>query len=236
MLISYSHKFIFIHIAKAAGLSIREALKAYCREPEHFKVRRPARKIGDRPNPLYQMWEIFLLHQKARDVQKGLTPEVYKNFYTFAFARNPWDWQVSMYHFILRETTHVRHKPVKSMPGFQQYLEWVVATEKPFARGAPKFQKDMITDNDGKVIVDFVGRYETLAQDFNHVCRVLDIKVSLPHINSTVHKDYRSFYNEKTKKIVAEHFKEDIRLFGYTFEGCRPGTKQGDIKPLLNKW
>jgi hypothetical protein len=222
MLISYSHKFIFIHIAKAAGLSIREALKKYCQEPEQFKIIRPPRKLGDKPNPLYEMWEAFLLHQQASAIQKELTREVYDSFYTFAFVRNPWDWQVSMYNFILQETSHTKHKLVKSMSGFAEYLEWVVNTKKPYAKGAPKYQKEMICNFNGELIVDFVGRYETLEQDFNHVCRVLDIRPSLPHLNRTGHKDYRSYYNEKTKKIVAEHFKEDIEMFGYTFDGYIP--------------
>ena len=43
------------------------------------------------------------------------------------------------------------------------------------------------------------------------------------HLNSSGRRDYRLFYNEKTKKIVAEYFKEDIDLFGYTFDGYKPG-------------
>jgi len=218
MQISYSHKFIFFHVAKVAGLSIREALSGYAEEPERFKIKRPPKMSGDKPNPFYDIWQVLLLHAKAKDAKRELPKEVYDTFYKFAFVRNPWDWQVSMYHFILKEKNHIRHQLVQSMESFEEYLQWVINTKKPFARGATKFQKDMVTDEEGNLIVDFIGRYETLAQDFRHVCQVLNIEASLPHINRTSHRDYRSYYNKKTRQMVAEHFKEDIELFGYRFD------------------
>ena len=224
MLISYTHKFIFFHVAKVAGMSIRETLKSYVQEPEKFKIRRPPKTLGDKSNPLYEMWESFLLHVKAKDAKQELSEEVYNNFYKFAFVRNPWDWQISMYHFILRETSHVKHQLVKSMTSFDEYLDWVANTKNPYPKGATKLQKDMLTNNKNQLIVDFVGRYETLAQDFQHVCDIINIKASLPSLNRTIHRDYKSYYNERTRKIVAECFKEDIELFGYTFEGYHHET------------
>jgi len=218
MLISYTHKFIFFHVAKVAGLSIREALKDYVQEPEKFKIKRPAKMINGKPNPFYAIWDAFLTHIKAKDAKQELPEAIYNDFYKFAFVRNPWDWQVSMYYFILKETGHVKYELVKSMSGFAEYLEWVVETENPYAKGATKFQKDTITDDEGKIIVDFIGRYENLNHDFHYVCQSLNLEASLPIINKTIHRDYRSYYNPKTQKIVAEHFKADIELFGYTFD------------------
>nr|VFJ91233.1 MAG: Sulfotransferase family protein [Candidatus Kentron sp. H]VFJ92343.1 MAG: Sulfotransferase family protein [Candidatus Kentron sp. H]VFJ98933.1 MAG: Sulfotransferase family protein [Candidatus Kentron sp. H] len=221
MLISYTNKFIFIHVAKVAGLSMKKALEDYVQEPEKFRVKRPPKVLDGKPNPLYEMWDAFLTHVTAKDVRKELPKEIYNSFYKFAFVRNPWDWQVSMYHFILKETTHVSHELVKSMGGFDEYLAWIINTKKKnfYPKGATKFQKEMLIDQDGKIIVDFVGKYENLEEDFQHVCRIINIQASLPSVNRTVHKDYRSYYNDKTKKMVLEHFKEDIELFGYTFDG-----------------
>lgn len=217
MLISYSHKFIFFHVPKAAGSSIKEALKEYATEPEKFKITRPAKMLGDQPNPLYEIWKSSLWHAKARDAKKELPEDIYNNFYKFAFVRNPWDWQLSYYHFVLKEPTHIRHKTVKSMSGFEEYLDWVINTKNPFPKGANKSQKEIITDHDGKIIVDFVGRYETLAKDFQFITELLKLNAFLPHLNSSGNIDYKLFYNEKNKKIVAEYFKEDIDFFGYTF-------------------
>ena len=221
MLISYSHKFIFFHVTKAAGSSVKEALKEYASEPEKFKIVRPPQMLGGKLNPMYEMWQSSLWHAKARDAKKELPEEVYNNFYKFAFVRNPWDWQVSYYHFILKEPTHIRYELVKSMSGFEEYLEWVISTKNPFPKGATKLQKEIITDSEGKIIVDFVGKYENLVEDFQSVCKVLNLNAFLPHLNKSGHRNYQSYYNERTKKIVAENFKEDIELFDYKFEDCK---------------
>ena len=218
MLISYRHRFIYFHVAKTAGLSIREALAPYTVLPDKFKIRRPPEVVAGKPNPLYLMWENTVLHAKAADVKKELSSKLYDSYYTFAFVRNPWDWQVSMYHFILKESDHINHAHVRSMKNFEEYLEWVVRTPKPFARGATKLQKDVLTDTKGNLIVDFVGRFERLEQDFGRICQKISIDATLPKINATVHKDYRLYYNKKTKGIVEEYFREDIELFGYTFD------------------
>lgn len=219
MQISYSHKFIFFHVAKVAGLSIRDALNGCTAEPEKFKIKRPPQLSKGKPNPLYAIWEALLLHATAKDAKKHLPGNIFDDFYKFAFVRNPWDWHVSMYHFILKEKEHVHHEVVKSMGGFgEPYLQWVIDTKRPFARGATKFQKDMVTDADGNLIVDCIGRFETLATDFNRICQSLGVDASLPHLNGTSHRDYRSYYNDTTRQMVATYFKDDIDLFGYTFE------------------
>jgi len=198
---------------------MRAVLKGYAREPERFKIRRPAIVIGGRPNPFYKVWETLLLHSKARDVQTELEPEVFTSFYKFAFVRNPWDLMVSMYHFILREPEAARHAEVKALGSFDAFLEWVVKTPDPFPRGITKTQREMLTDPRGNLLMDFVGHYETLEEDFAHVCSVLQIENTLPHLNRTQHQDYRTYYNQQTERLVGEHFRPDVESFGYTFDG-----------------
>ena len=218
MLISYTHRFIFIHVAKVAGISIRSVLEPYCEEPEHFKIARPPRILNDgAPNPMYEMWSSALWHAKARDVKKELPAEVFDNFFKFAFVRNPWEWQVSMYHFILKREDHIHHAKVKAMAGFEEYLGWVLATRNPYPKGATKYQKDMLCDREGNLLVDFIGRYESLAEDFRKVCATIGVQAVLPELNRSKHKDYADYYTEHTIKRVAERFKSDIELFGYTF-------------------
>lgn len=219
MLLSYTHQFIFFHVAKVAGISMREALKEYTQEPEKFKIKRPPRQINGRDNPLYAVWDSALTHATAREARKELG-DIFHGFYTFAFVRNPWDWQVSMYHFLLKETDNPRYEEIKAMSGFEEYLEWVIATRNPYPKGATKLQSEMVTDEAGQIIVDFVGRYENLAADFAQVCRQAQIDAALPHLNSSKHRDYRTYYNERTRKMVAAYCQADIELFGYSFDGA----------------
>ncbi len=219
MLLSYSHRFIFIHIAKTGGLSVRDILEKYSEEPEKFKIKRPLKLINEKHNIFYDVWRSLLLHATAQDALNELPADVFNNAFKFAFVRNPWDWQVSMYHFILREPKSTPHNLVKSFGSFDAYIKAVVGTDFRFPKGTTKFQYEMIVDDNGKLLVDFIGHYETLAADFEHICRVIGINESLPHLNRSEHRDYRSYYTEETRQLIAEHYAKDIALFGYTFDG-----------------
>ncbi|NIU87939.1 MAG: sulfotransferase family 2 domain-containing protein, partial [Nitrosopumilaceae archaeon] len=62
-----------------------------------------------------------------------------------------------------------------------------------------------------------VGRFENLNEDFDHVSRQIGIETKLPHVNKSSHSYYKSYYNTKTRDMIAEGFREDIELFGYDF-------------------
>ena len=222
MLISHSHRFIFIHVGKTGGMSMREVLRPICEEPEKFRMRRPPKLIRERPNPLYTAWETLLLHAKARDVQREIPAETFRSFYKFAFVRNPWDLQVSMYHFILRDPEVPRHEEVKALGGFDQFVEWVVTERQPYPKGITKLQSEMIVDLQGRPTMDFVGRYETLSADFTHVARVLGLTAPLPHKNQSLHRDYRTYYNSHTPATGGRSFSERYRVVRLYLRWNRP--------------
>lgn len=219
MLISHSHRFIFFHVAKTGGLSVREALLPYATEPEHFKIIRPPREIQGQPNPVYEMWQTLLLHARAADARRALPPETFQSYFKFAFVRNPWDWHVSMYHFILREPAHARHALVRALGSFEGYVRWVVNESHPYPKGATKFQLDALCDSDRRLQVDEVGRYESLSEDFQRFCARLGIRAELPHLNRSAHHAYQAYYTPETRELIGTCFREDVQTFGYTFEG-----------------
>ena len=66
--------------------------------------------------------------------------------------------------------------------------------------------------------IDFVGRFETLQEDFNTVCDKINIPQSvLNHKMTTEHIHYTDEYNEKAKKKIARLFASDIKQFNYKF-------------------
>ncbi len=81
------------------------------------------------------------------------------------------------------------------------------------------YQHQFILDDNGHLLVDFVGRFENLQDDFVYVCQRIGLPhLSLPHVNASHRRpDYRSYYNEYTKHLVEEYFRRDIELFGYSF-------------------
>ena len=206
MLISYKHKFIFVHVYKVAGTSITKALEGFCHKPNlilHFLKRLGIKQNNHEYSTLHS-------HSTAIEIKNNLPEHVFNTFFKFAFVRNPWDWQVSLYHYMLQNTAHHQYKLIKSMRNFDEYLEWRVREDK-------KLQKDFVTDHDGRFLVDFVGNYENLVEDFDYVCKSLNIGASLPHLKTSMHGNYKRYYSDKTKRLIEEHFKEDIDLFRYRF-------------------
>jgi hypothetical protein len=83
-----------------------------------------------------------------------------------------------------------------------------------------KNQIDYFTDERGEIAVNFIGRFEALEQDFTLVQQHLGLPPGvLPKVNVTRPKDYTSYYNKQTRKLVAKRFQRDIDFFGYTFDG-----------------
>ena len=217
MLISYSHKFIYVHIYRVAGTSVSEALGSYSHIPDRQLQLRLLRKMGVHRLVRHHRLEQFDGHASAQELKEKLPPRIFKGCFKFAFVRNPWDWQVSLYHFALQNRSHRQHHLIESLGSFEKYLEWRVNEDM-------HLQKDFVVDPSGKLLVDFVGKYFYLAQDFRYVCHRVGCNSVLPHLNASVHGDYRQYYTDRTIKLVAEAFHEDIEYFGYTFD--RPSRKE----------
>ena len=87
----------------------------------------------------------------------------------------------------------------------------------------PKTTDDFSRYSLGKTpVMDFYIRFEYLHDDLKTVCQLLDVPYDeqyLPHYKKTRsnEKSYRSFYNEKTKKIIYERHKKEFDQFGYQF-------------------
>ncbi len=77
---------------------------------------------------------------------------------------------------------------------------------------------DWLCDENGKVIVDLVGKYETLAQDWERVCDKLRIEpIGLTKENEVPRPHYRTFYDDASRDLVAKRFARSIELFEYAF-------------------
>ena len=153
MLVSYDKRFIFIHVYKTGGSSIITALRNYY----NLRQRSFIGSVSNRLNRLICAPPVSELcqyepHLIARDAKKLLPGHVYDDFWKFAFVRNPWDWQVSIYFYMLKTEHHVQHELIKSMRNFDEYIEWRVSEDR-------HLQKEFVTNEEGEVIVDFIGRY-----------------------------------------------------------------------------
>lgn len=224
MLISHSHQFLFIHVPKAAGTSITECLRPLAHDPRDYLVNRLLERCGVRVNLWIgpYRWRRFRKHHTGEVVQRHLPNDVYQRLFKFAFVRNPWDWLVSYYHYHLQCTTHHRHEYVRQLGSFAEFIRWRIRRGRPL-------QVDFVVDRQGRTLVDYIGRFETLYDDFQTICSHLDISCELPWLKRSQRNDYRSYYDDDTAALVAEHCCRDIEAFDYTFDGIDsvrqlPGT------------
>jgi len=180
--------FIFIHINKTGGSSIERALGAPF---QHLTALELRDRLGDR------RWA---------------------DRFSFGFVRNPWDRVVSHYHYRVKTNqTGLGDRPIP-------FEEWVVRAygeQDPAYCDQPKMfmpQFRWLCDHEDRQIVDFVGRFERLHDDFAEVARRIGIEASLPHLKRSVHRDFRELYSAETRDLIGRRFEGDIERYGYRFE------------------
>ena len=213
MLLSIKHKFLFVHIAKTGGTSVRSALtRLRWRDPYYwpmFLCSRLSHLTGHR------IGAKFPRHAKVIAAKEMLPAEVFDRLFKFAFVRNPWDLQVSSFHHIRRERPHL----MKGIRKFDEFLRYKLDEERPYQfhlDTSIEQQVDYLVDLTGEIIVDYVGRYERLEDDFQIICERIGLHpLALPHKRKAFDRadDYRRYYNEQTAGMVAERFRHDIEAF-----------------------
>jgi hypothetical protein len=200
-MINHTHKYIFIHIPKCAGTSIENTLSgaAYAKWDKHNKI--------------------WVQHATANQI-KRLYCQNYEDYFSFAFVRNPWGRAISDYFWI--------KKNLKIEDSFKNYLLLENKFNTPrlsyphlhkTGRGDHILpQSDFILNSNREQMVNYIGRFENLQQDFDTICDKIGIpRQKLPHNNKTNHKRYVEYYDEETRQIVAEKYAKDIEYFGYEF-------------------
>lgn len=208
MIISHQKKFIFIHNYKVAGTSIRHALEQYANLS--FKKSRIVDKwhllTGNYPS-IYS--EQFPNHTTAASIKEILPDSIFKSYFKFGFVRNPWDWQVSLYSYMLKEEGHYQHDLAKSFHNFTEYLEWRVANEA-------RLQKNFFYDEKGNCLMDYIGKFENINEEMEAIGNRLGLNFNLQHLNKSREADeIKDYYDQYTIKLVNKAYQEDIVTFGY---------------------
>jgi len=230
-MICREYQFIFVHIPKAAGQSIEQFFMD-CLGLD-WDSDRTELLMGDNEDPSRGTQK--LAHLSASEyVQCGFVPpSEFDRLFKFSFVRNPYSRIVSEYLY----RNYFHHRSFRDFvlnrlpqPGWDDQYRHVMP------------QYDMLHDADGTLLVDYVGRFENLQQDFNEVCRRLGIEAAeLPHRNPSDKKSrklrrklrdflfrngegnkskasYRDFYDDETREAVSRYYRNDIETFNYRFD------------------
>lgn len=219
MVISHTQRFVFVHIYRTGGSSVSARLIPYARLTEQLAGRFSfSRSIIGLTNVTFGLFDEgnrwlqgIHKHAKASEIRTYLGVQMYDDYFTFSFVRNPWDWQVSLYEYIKLTRHHKDHGVVKALT-FLEFLRRQVSGNAPC-------QLDFLTDDKHRIIVTKIGRFESLDRDLNEICRFKELPVSpLPTLNASRRVlNYRCYYDSESVNLVATHFQPDIEYFGYKF-------------------
>jgi hypothetical protein len=217
MLLSHKYKFLFVHIAKTGGTSVRAALNGLrWRDPRYYLML-PAHKLSGFSG--HQLGLKFPRHAHIIAAKEMLPSPFFDSLHKFAFVRNPWDLQVSSFHHIQRE----RPDAMRGIGNFNEFMRWKFNPERPYQYHIDtslSLQADYLVDLHGNLLANFIGRYENLAEDFAAVVDKLELPVkALPHKRKANDRDaYKSYYEQDVVDLVAAHFARDVELLGYQFD------------------
>jgi hypothetical protein len=190
-MISHEHRWAWAAINKTATTSIASILSKRC-ETGGLKDK----------------------HQSMAEIQEVLTPGQFDDYFKFSFVRDPWDRIASLYFYRTRRSRNIE----------KSFERWLQHQWKLIRRGmADKYilaQTEWLKGRDGKIVVDFVGRFENLDNDWGKICDNIGIRtIQLPmkKVGKKHGSVYRDFYTDRSLKIHKKMYGEDIDYLGYTF-------------------
>ena len=164
MYIDHNNKLVFIHVARTGGSSIKTALNLHDNQ-----------------------------YNEHHHLDSSYIPKECKDYFKFAFVRNPFDRFVSLYHF---------------RPKGLSFSDWLDNITLTYIQ-----QVDY-----GLNKLDFVGRYENLQEDFNkHFDGQLTIENPTEPLSIVKNKHYSEYYDDRLIKKVYDLAKDDINQFNYEF-------------------
>jgi hypothetical protein len=210
---SHAHRFIFLKTRKTAGTSVEIALSKVCGpddvitliSPEDEQLRTAAGGRGPQNFTSPPLPRKAFNHMSARLARDAVGADVWRDYFTFAIERNPWDAVVSLYCW--------KYKDRDELPDFDTYVseEWI----EQLANNRRMYRIR------GRLAVDRVLRYEHLNTELAEVWEHLDLpgEPNLPRAKGQARPagHYRELYSDASRARVAAVFSDAIEDFDYTF-------------------
>lgn len=196
-LVSDRLRFVFVHVPKSGGTSIKQEL---ARHHDHPGLERGSETKHLTPDELRAGWPSVPLDE----------------YFSFAFVRDPFEYLVSFWCHKTQNPTHPDHRAVADHETFGRWVDAI-------ADRRSMWQSSYTHDADGEPVLDFVGRLESLEADYGQVAAKLGIAPTrLGHWNRSRHGAVADFYDIELAERVVAAFKRDFELLGFDTTPPRP--------------
>ena len=215
MILNHEHRFLFIHVPKAAGTTITRALSPLTTFRD---IEIGGTKYGEALQDLFASRFDLRKHSTAEAIRAKCPGHVWRRFFVFAFVRDPYARAYSVYRFLQRWKDGPHHGEVSALD-FEGFLasDAVVSGEIEIA----KPQAHWLTKGGGMHPgIDFVGRVENFTEDFGFVQSVIHRKpmpwTGQRHDNvSTRSGEWRAAMTAEARERVEQLYAKDFELFDY---------------------
>ena len=233
MIVSHSHRFIFIKTRKPAGTTVEIALSRYLADgdvvtpisPDDEELRAGLGYPGPRndliPVRRYTARQVaravrrgrrerYANHTALRDLRRTMSAREFDDYTKFTIERNSWDREVSMYWWHTKPRPGSGSEPTRR-PSMLDYI-----------RTIKQFSNLCLYTIDDEVAVDRVCRYEELEDDLADLMADIGVggTIDLPKAKSQFRLDRRPLnevLGEEERELIADRCRREIAEFGYTF-------------------
>lgn len=227
MIISFKHKFIFVHLGRTGGRSLTEGLMAHCGANDIITP------VGDLVGRNHRGWH---RHESARSIRNRLGKELFDEFFVFTVDRNPWDKVLSNF-WAYQGYSHGQGGATEQISSVERLWRKVSGYPWTFDRWLkyrqvrslvpgkpPRFPISFckIADESGNVIVDEIYRYENIQADIQRLSNRLGLPIEYRQTQGAGTRRNRSSYITQYslygKQLIERVFAQEIELLGYAFE------------------
>lgn len=191
MIISHDLKLLFIHVHRTGGSTLTNIFT----------------------QNLAHNTESLIQHGNAKTFE-AVYLDKYSDYFTFGFARNPWDRMLSWYSLL-----HLNNQ--KSLSEERKRFEEFLATDVAVKRAKHYFHYnalDYFPTKNGQLAIDKIFLFEKLEDEIKSLCDRFDLGYQeIGVVNETNKKRYQDYYTERSRELIAQKCKRDIEYFDYTF-------------------
>ena len=204
MIVSHQRRFIFFAVPRTATHAARQALRAALGQGDWEQQA----LFGAQISPVPGIAALKHGHVSFQQARAHLPEEVWSAYFKFGFVRHPLDRFISACCFLNRRNPDFSGNEAA-------FMRAACDDERFMGRVLLRPQWELLTDAEGRVAMDYVGRYETLQESFDEICRRVGMApVVLPKKNHSVRAGLPPC-DEGLRDAVARRYRKDFALFGY---------------------